>query len=157
MNKIKIIGTILVLVFLLGGGILFYKKSEVNNLLAHRRECEQKLSDFQKRVVDNGNAIHASFDTHKYFDFTIGYSQKLNTCVGGYTDASQDIIHGRDQYVNDYLIYDVLTNKLIDTFSIDQELSKHPELNNSVASLDAADQYAWEDYKGMFSDLINEK
>ncbi len=140
--------TICLLALLLVGGVFEYKK---DSLLSKEKGCEQMLDTFQKRMVMQDKYLSDGTFEQKYYDFMVAYSPSLNTCVGGYTKATQ--VGQNTEY--QYSIINILTNSNIVSFDTLGELIKHQDLGTSDVAYGTAGQYAWQDYKKKLSELTD--
>ena len=147
MNKYS---TVLLIVLVIGAGYLFRDKL----LPLQKVSCVDQLSGFQKRMQEQAIATRGAFNP-KLYDFVVGYSPKLKTCIGGFTTAEPD--SETHPYSYTYAIYDLSTNAPIQSFTNSDEFVKHSELQQNTPGMDAADGYASADYKAMLTKLTDGK
>ena len=139
-----------VILLVLGFGIYFWtQRSDADAILVHRKDCQQKLQDFEKQItVQTQGTVYG-----QPFDFFIAYSQKLNTCIGGVTFPTPTPQMRTQRFV----IYDVLTNNIIQSFDGQTELIQNPtaygQISDKKSQFATAEQAAWEKYKAKLSDL----
>lgn len=136
----------------------------------HQQECATKLSSFEKDVTakqerqnheDPLAPSYANGDiiAPKVYDFLIGYSPKLQTCIGGYTLATSELVDTSSDLHTFYYHYSIVnlnTNEHIIGYDTTFALGDHyAALKNlpKIQQIDAAGMYASQDYKSKLSEL----
>lgn len=141
---------LVVILLVLSFGIYFWiLRSNTDAILAHRKDCQQRLQDFERQITVQSQGTLSG----QPFDFFIAYSQKLNTCIGGVTFLTPT----PQMRMQTFTIYDVLTNSVIQSFDGQTELIQNPteygQISDKKSQFLTAEQVAWEKYKAKLSDL----
>ncbi|SRR6266481_7173337 len=144
MSKYSIV---FLIVLAIGAGYLF---RDTFLIPPQKVSCADQLNGFETRMQEQVSATKAGLNP-KLYDFVVGYSPTLKTCIGGFTTSESDTETHPYRYT--YAIYDLSTNSMLVSYTNSSEYAKHAELQQNVAGMDAADGYASDEYRAKLTEL----
>ena len=102
--------------FGLGSYVLFNDKSkpEPNQITAKQKECAGLFDAFKSKVLNEASTDQSESKNYLSIsasDFVVGYSPRLDTCIGGFTYKL--LSSGSGESTVSYLIVDPKTNSML--------------------------------------------